>query len=344
MEFFNSFVEWFNGLVGLEYAGYGPITAIAIGITTVIISIRVLKFFFRPFAPLFQADIDLGESNPVLAQQGIRQSQLMDQNDDRHDISGRFERSRQRSGRTRGQLNGHETLSSANDAEAMDFGEALEDAWQHDQSTELREEIAPLRPIPSRTSANGATNGSGNGSSQIHNLRPTAASSPVQSVPILRISNFGDTSRSSGAAQRMALRLQQGVSTTLARIPNLAVESAETANGSAASEPAFNVEGKVDLADGGIRVAIAVRSSVDGSHLLARDMTCKPADMQKFEKEVALEIASAVIAHQRSAGQSVMKHLASSRTPPQGARSGSKYPSARHPSPEHHHRTDRPGR
>lgn len=343
MEFFDSFVEWFNGMVGLQYAGYGPITAIFIGILTVVASIRVLKFFFKPFAPLFQDAQALGESNPVLAQQGIRQSQLLDRND-QQDISELFEQSRDHTGKSRRDElydMGAEDLTPANDAGAVDFSEALEDAWQHDQSTELRKEIAPLRPIPSR----------------VKNLRPTAsavpdpvvASSSGEDLPILRIANFGDASRSSGAAHRMALRLHQGVSETLARIPNLAVEGSCSANGAATSDPVFNVpvfnvEGSVDLQNGGVHVAIVVRNSADGSELLARDMNCSPSEMQNFEKEVALEIAAAVIAHQRSLGRSIMKHLTSFRKSRRGGQSGSTYPSAHRPSPERPHRTDRPAR
>lgn len=366
MEFFDSFVEWFNGLVGLQYAGYGPITAILIGMLTVVASIRILKFFFKPFAPLFQAAADLGESNPVLAQQGIRQSQLTDQTD-QQDISDLFERSGDRGRSARGpgrrshrdelfdtedgNVGGHhhdgESLSSANDAEVMDFSEALEDAWQHDQSTELRKEIEPLRPMPAGTPAASApTNHTDSKPSFLKRLRPTAASTPDAAsssgeiIPILRISSFGDASRSSGAANRMALRLQQGVSETLARIPNLAVESPGTANSGVISDTVFIVEGRVELQDDGVHVALTVQNSTELSPLLARDMTCAPAEMQKFEKEVALEIAAAVIAHQRAAGRSVMKPLASK--PRRGEQSGLTYPSARHPSPERLHRTDRP--
>lgn len=342
MDAFNSFVEWFNGLVGLQYAGYGPVTAIFIGMLTVMISIKVLKLLFRPFAPLFQPAEEFGGLNPVLAQQGIRQSQLVGHNETRN-VSNLFEHAGERNAETR------DHFSPANDTAGMDFADALEDAWQHDQSTELREEIAPLRP--SRASAARARKQHTGIKSALSDLRPTAAAAPVTSgsdaAPLICMTNFGDNSRSCGAAHRIALRLGQGVSETLARIPNLAVEISPAGNWaehknsvSHASDSAYAVEGSVELQDGGVHVAIAVRSSADGSHLLARDITCSPADLQEFEREVALEIASAVIAQHRPAGRSIMQRLKSSR----GARAGSTYPTDRRPSPEHLHKTDLPAR
>ncbi len=340
MDAFNSFVEWFNGLVGLQYAGYGPITARFIGMLTVMVSIKVLKLLFRPFAPLFQPAEEFDGLNPVLAQQGIRQSQLVDHNETRN-VSNLFEHAGERIAEARDQF------SPANDTAGMDFAEALEDAWQHDQSTELREEIAPLRP--SRASAARAQKQHTKIKSALSDLRPTAAAAPstTDATPLICMTNFADNSRSCGAAHRIALRLGQGVSETLARIPNLAVETSSAANWadhknnvSHASGPAYAVEGSVELQDGGVHVAIAVRDSIDGSHLLARDITCSPADLQEFEREVALEIASAVIAQQQPAGRSIMQRLKSSR----GARAGSTYPSDRRPSPEHLHKTDLPAR
>ena len=85
-------------------------------------------------------------------------------------------------------------------------------------------------------------------------------------------------------------------------------------------------------------VAIKVHNGADGSELLRRDMMCKPSELQKFEKEVALEIAAAVIAHQRASGQSVSKHLHYHSA----AQSSSTYPSVRRPLTERLGKTDRP--
>lgn len=284
MDVVNSIVEWFNGLVGLQYAGYGPITAIGIGMLTVMISIKVLKYFFKPFAPLFQDDAGLGQSNPVLAQQGIRHSQMMGF-DDAPDAPGLRERSRNRAGRARDRFRksrpeafddmadeasfeDFESMSADNDSEVpdsttMDFSDALEDAWQDDQSTEMRAEIAPLRPVTSRKK------------SPLSNLlRPTASAAPSASVPVIRpvirIENFGETSRSSGAANRMALRFGMGIAETLGRIPNLAIESAASGPCAATSVPAFTVEASIELQSNGVQVSLAVRDTSDGSHLMAQ--------------------------------------------------------------------------
>lgn len=357
MDAVNSIVEWFNGLVGLQYAGYGPITAIGIGMLTVLISIKVLKFFLKPFAPLFQDDADLGQSNPVLAQQGVRHSQMMGFEDE-HDASSLRERSRNRANRARDRFRKprHEAfdalefesaeeeayfeefddMSADNDAEAVDFSEALEDAWQDDQSTELRAEIAPLRPMTSRKNSAGPIT-----------QRPIASAAPSVSTPIIRIENFGETSRSSGAANRMAMRFGLGITETLGRIPNLAIESA--ASGPCTSAPAFTVEASIELQSDGVRVSLAVRDTSDGSHLMARETTCSPAQMQDFEKEVALEIAAAVIANQRSSGlqpaMTTTRSATQSVSQPifgQDEQSEKKYPTARRPLLARLRRTDQP--
>lgn len=349
MDVFNSSVEWFNGLLGLEYAGYGPVMAIILGIFTVFVCIHILKFFFRPFAPLFQTAEEIGELNPVLAQQGIRQSQLVrldercqDEQREGSELIGRLREPATKTRPSHAEPD-FEALSPANDPQDIDerdFSDSLEDAWQHDQSAELREEIAPLR------SSRAAERNGGNGASVVSslNLRPTAAKEPAgPAIPLICITNFGDNSRSCGAAHRISLRLGQGVTETLARIPGLAVEMSDAAGWNGASQssgPVFVVEGRVDLLDGGVHVDISVRNSSDGSHLLARDMTCNPEDLQKFEKEVALEIAAAVIAHQRPAHRSIMQRLTSSK----GGQSGSTYPNARPPSPERPRRTGQQAR
>lgn len=360
MDVLYSVVEWFNGLVGLEYAGYGPITAIGIGIMTVLISIRILKYFLKPFAPLFLDDDGLGQPNPVLAQQGIRHSQMMDQSDTR-ERSGLIERSRDRAGRARKHFRRSRDdedfemddedvfqegakLTAANDSEAEDFADALEDAWQDDQSSELQAEIAPLRPMPSRKKLGLA-----------RKLRPTAAAAPLTkastqqstSKPVIRISNFNASSRSSGAANRMAIRFTKGISETLARIPNLAVENSNSGSHAATSDMVFTVDGNIELRSDGIHVSLAVRDPADGSHLMAREMTCSPAQMQGFEKEVALEIAAAVIANQRAPGlQSAhtprVTDPVSKLTSGQDEQSEKKYPSARRPLLGRLRRTDQP--
>lgn len=349
MDVVNSIIEWFNSLVGLQYAGYGPITAIGIGMLTVMVSIKVLKYFFKPFAPLFQDDAGLGQANPVLAQQGIRHSQMMGFEDEQ-EAPGLRERSRNRAGRARDRFRKSRSdafddvedeatfedfdgISADNDSEMMDFSEALEDAWQDDQSTELRAEIAPLRPVTSRKK------------SLLSNvLRPTASAAPSVSVPVIRpvirIENFGETSRSSGAANRMALRFGMGIAETLGRIPNLAIESAASQACSATSAPAFTVEASIELQSDGVHVSLAVRDTSDGSHLMAREMTCSPAQMQDFEKEIALEIAAAVIANQRlSDGQPVMPSRPVSG---QAEQSEKTYPTARRPLLARLRRTDQP--
>lgn len=348
MDVVYSVVEWFNGLVGLQYAGYGPITAIGIGILTVWVSIKVLKFFFKPFAPLFQDDASLGQANPVLAQQGIRHSQMMGFEDE-HDAPGLHtpslrERSRNHASRARDRFrrsrhdafddmddeasfDDFDGMSADNDSEMMNFSDALEDAWQDDHSTQLRAEIAPLRPVTSRKSA------------AVPNAqRPTASAAPSASTPVIRIGNFGETSRSSGAANRMALRFGMGVTETLERIPNLAVESSASGVSSATSAPAFTVEASIELQSDGVHVSLAVRDTSDGSHLMAREMTCSPAQMQDFEKEVSLEIAAAVIANQRTSGFQPVTQPASG----QAEQSAKKYPTARRPLLARLRRTDQP--
>lgn len=349
MEVAYTVVEWFNGLVGLQYAGYGPITAIGIGILTVLMSIKLIKLCLKPFAPLFMDDEGPVADNPVLAQQGIRHSQLMSA-DDELGYSGSLPADTP-------------PHAAANDAGEVAFSDALEEAWQDDQSEELQAEIAPLRPIPSRNTAKAAEDKhSMIKSALLRRVRATASVGPEEqeeaansdevtpsieaAVPLIRVSGFECGGRSSGAAQRMATRFGQGVGSTLARIPNLRIESEDT---DLAAEPAFLVEGKIELQRDGVHVSLAVRDPADGSHLMAREMTCGPAQMHDLEKEAALEIAAAVIANYRISSQVPAQRGAASFIPRvlrrgfgQDGQSEKKYPSARRPSAGRLHRTDQP--
>jgi TolB-like protein len=353
MDVAHTVVEWFNGLVGLQYAGYGPITAIGIGIVTMLMSIKLIKLCLKPFAPLFMDDEGPVADNPVLAQQGIRHSQLMSADDE-------FGYSDALPPDTPAQ-------AAANDAGEMEFSDALEEAWQDDQSQELQAEIAPLRPIPSHATIKGAEDKhSMIKPTLLRRIRATAGAGPEDqeqvaksceatpstetAMPLVRITGFDCGGRSSGAAQRMATRFGQGIGSTLARIPNLRIESGDS---DLSAEPAFLIEGKIELKRDGVHVSLAVRDSSDGSHLMAREMTCGPAQMHDLEKEAALEIAAAVIANYRISNQvpaqAIPQRGAASFIPRvlrrgfgQDGQSEKTYPSARRPSAGRLHRTDQP--
>lgn len=404
MALLDSFVEWFNGLLGLQYAGYGPITALLIGIAAVFASIHVFRFFLKPFAPLFQTAQALGEANPVLERKGIRQSQLAEDFDDEADMV--FNRRRHRTpepfspamiaqpAATRRRkkelletsasrfdelcdMDLDDTDNTEDDAEAVlaafksnlpkqkpeldtdfdtsdgddenikpikNFSEELDAAFNED----ARAPRAPARlarPAPRLTLVSDKSPLS----RALHNQAkrpatasavPTAAAKPSgqASMPFIQVSSFGEPGAPQTAANRLAHRLGEGVTETLARVPNLAVERCRDGNPTEAPGfgPRFVVEGGINVQGDGVLAAITVRSVADGLEVLRRDMVCKPSELARFEKEVALEIAAAVIAHQQSSGASVSQHLQG----PKAARSGSTYPSAARPSPERLHRTD----
>lgn len=391
MAWFDSFVEWFNGLIGLQYAGYGPITAIFIGILTVAVSMRVVKFFFKPFAPLFQTSEELGEANPVLEQKGIRQSQLhtsgfdthYDSHDNANSVIGRsVEKSLSRPspgrvGRSQApnrsrfqelcemdvddvQISDpvhssvapviNSLLAEAEDIEPIDdFDRALDEALEEDNRSRRVAPVRPARngrpnltvvPTPPRPAAKTAATASAKPA-------PTSVGQKAM-MPLIQVINFCD--RTPGlngtvaGVDRLALRLGEGVCETLARIPNIAVEKTAEAKTGLVDIPGFGprflVEGGVSVKPDGICAAVSVRSGADGAELLNKELICKPSELQTFEREAALEIAAAVIAHQQSANRTATP----SSAPRPGEQSGSTYPSARRPSPEHLRRTDQPVR
>jgi TolB-like protein len=71
---FDNFVMWFNGLFGLEYAGYGWITAIVVGFVTVVLAYFVVKLAIRPLIPLFGAEHSkIGSERPSI-DKGLREA------------------------------------------------------------------------------------------------------------------------------------------------------------------------------------------------------------------------------------------------------------------------------
>jgi TolB-like protein len=71
---FDSFVMWFNGLFGLEYAGYGWITAIIGGFVTIILAYFIVKIAVRPLIPLFGAEHSkIGSERPSI-DKGLREA------------------------------------------------------------------------------------------------------------------------------------------------------------------------------------------------------------------------------------------------------------------------------
>lgn len=410
MDIMISIVEWFNGLLGLQYAGYGPITAIFIGLLIVAVSLRVMKFFFKPFVPLFQTAQELGEANPVLDRKGVRQAQLADTFDDSFGILPdeptallkpnasrpwhETETVSHQAGSSQSrfdQLCSMDLASDKGDDEDIadaeyileefkqdipvlanefqdteetefdqpinNFSEALESAVEEDAAAE-RQPSRLARPAPKLSLVSSqksildglrntptkkppavasATLAVSNGTSKLP-PRPAAR----DEMPLVQIASFGDTNQPASAINRLAMRLGEGVTESLARIPNLAVEASKEPTCAAAEIPGFGtrfvVEGGIEVKDQGVVAAIKVKNGHDGTEVLSRDMTCKPSELQKFEKEVALEIAAAVIAHQQTTGASVSRHLGS----PKDVQSGSRYPNARRPLPGRLRRTDQP--
>jgi TolB-like protein len=372
MALLDSIVEWFNGLIGLQYAGYGPITAIFIGILTVAVSLRIVKFFFQPFIPLFQTANELGEFNPVLEQKGIRHSQLVS-NDDDIGTPSLFDRSKNRfeDARTKIQSRSRRDELLEMDLAEMDLDEVWEEELHIKDGTGWEEAIAAdledIKPIENFSAAledalkkdTGADPTTPINSKRrppslsLVKTRPplpraTASSATPNpnhdDMPLVQVMSFGDVNQKSEAANRLALRLSEGVKETLARIPNLGVEASEASTfvPSVQTIPGFGsrfvVEGGVRVEKKNVHASISVRDGADGSELLSRDMKCRPSQLQSFEKEVALEIAAAVIAHQRSQGRSVTRHLRD----PLASQANSKYPTDRRRAPVHLHKTDQP--
>lgn len=372
MALLDSIVEWFNGLIGLQYAGYGPVTAIFIGILTVAISLRVVKFFFQPFVPLFQTADELGEFNPVMEQKGIRHSQLVT-DDDEIGTSSLFDRSNDRFDDPRSEV---QSRSRRDELMDMDLDEMnLDEEWEEELHTKdgtgwedaVAADLEDMEPIENFSAALEDALEEDTGSQptvEIKSKKRRPALSLVRSrpplpratasraaqkpnhddMPLVQVMNFGDADQESEAANRLALRLSEGVKETLARIPNLGVEASETSTfmPSEESVPGFGsrfvVQGGVRVEKKNVFASIRVRDGSDGSELLSRDMKCRPSQLQSFEKEVALEIAAAVIAHQQSHGMSVMQHLRG----PIASKANSKYPIGRRRATEHLHKTDQP--
>lgn len=78
IKLFDSFVMWFNGLFGLEYAGYSWVSAIVFIVVSLIASYYILRAAIRPLLPLFGAEHSkIGAERPDI-EKGVREAHRAD--------------------------------------------------------------------------------------------------------------------------------------------------------------------------------------------------------------------------------------------------------------------------